>query len=180
MLASYHSDYITDADVANYSQNGYGYLSNFLSEYERVRALEEIINVSLTDEGDNQYYKHSVGMGGLPYCQGLLNEKKHLIEKLLGKPLEVISNYARIYTNGNTMGIHTDREGLDIGISICIFNGFENDLCLIDRNGAERCVRINKCDGLVLNSRELSHYRRDIIAQNGKKLIMLFLHYTIV
>ena len=180
MPASYHIDYITDADVANYLQNGYGYLSGFLSEYERVRALEEIINVSLTDEGDNQYYKHSVGMGGLPYCQGLLHEKKHLIQKLLGKPLEVISNYARIYTNGNTMGIHTDRQGLDIGISICIFNGFENALCLIDRNGAEQCVNIKRGDGLVLNSRELSHYRKDIIAENGKKLIMLFLHYTIV
>ena len=142
--------------------------------------LEEMINSGLSDEGANEFYNHSKGGYGLPFAEGLLHQKRGYFEAATGLKLMPQNSYSRIYEDGNKMAVHTDREGLDLTVSVCVLRGFENRLCVIAHGGQAQCFDVLQGDAVLLKGRELRHYREEIKAEKGRKLFFVFLHYSVL
>jgi hypothetical protein len=47
-------------------------------------------------------------------------ELTELVSTIYNKPIKFSNTYSRIYRNGSYLGIHIDRPGLDITMSICV------------------------------------------------------------
>ena len=134
----------------------------------------------LQDESKNPaYYKNSFG-GVTEGTHELLERFTPLVKTITGVDVKPSNPFSRIYNNQSILRPHVDRPGLDWTISLCLFTNLDNDWPLKAKleNGTIIEFPTIKCEGNLVNGRELTHWRDPLICDNGKYVVQVFLHWS--
>ena len=173
--------------VEFFKQNKYVHISNFLSPditnmMYNYLVLKSCTNVDFDDqEGD-------VTSNYLNYCYGDLNT-----ETLLGLSLEKISqitqkklcptySYVRLYTKGDSLKPHSDRESCQYSVTVNFggdpwpisFGKYNTKKNLNDGYSLINSITLKPGDGIVYMGEELVHWRNKF---EGDHCAQAFLHY---
>lgn len=159
-------------------------LGKILSEYECNILKNEVIkskeNGILTLETDERYYKNS--FGGMPdFSWNYLNSLLPLAEKTIGKKLKIVNPWVRIYNNGSTLKRHTDRTGLDVTISVCLFSNINYNwrLFVKDENKIPTTYLTELGVASLVTGGLLEHWRNPLQCGEDEYVIQMFLHYKV-
>lgn len=89
--------------------------------HEELRFLDDLILFSpyMKDETSNSYYANTQG-AALAEADIFANRIEQLVKSVYSHPIRFSNNFCRIYKNNSRLGIHTDRPGLDITVSLCV------------------------------------------------------------
>ena len=152
-------------------------LNQVISETERNQILIKISNSHLADESGSIHYGNSSGRQ-LEFDE-IFDRLTTVVSELTNLKLSKENSYSRIYRNGSYLRGHTDREGLDLTLSIQIDNTFDESHSIFARgyDGTVYESKLNNSDGVLIKGRELEHWRPEI---NGMgSLICVFFHWKI-
>ena len=97
------------------------------------------------------------------------------IENIVGKKLYPVYSYARCYYNNSSMHRHTDREGSEFGVSLCIEKNIDWALGIRDVYGVEHLVEMDVGDLCVYKAMELEHWRSTF---TGNRHTQAFIFYV--
>jgi hypothetical protein len=94
---------------------------------EECRRLVNEFDASATRqlEGD-AFYRGSIGLYQPPASLAVVERLERQLEPVFGS-LEFENSYLRAYLKGSILGIHTDRPGLDVTLSVCLEHDFEGE-----------------------------------------------------
>lgn len=95
--------------------------TNVLPQEDLNFLSEQLLSCpNLNSESGIKYYHNSHGITNLTATLGYVATIEKLVKSVYDYPIEFSNTYARIYRKGSFLGIHTDRPGLDITVSLCI------------------------------------------------------------
>ena len=163
------------------------YLENIipLEDCEKITQKTMDLMCNRPDMVDYNHYgsPNSTGVvtNSIPECFIWLYELKSKMEELVGFELSMVNTYCREYNNGSSLKKHTDRDDIDVTLSVCIENpsNIEWPICSKDYDGSTICKNIKVGDGLLIyNSNELEHWRDDLICDEDDYIFMMFLHWS--
>ena len=97
------------------------------------------------------------------------------MSKLTKLNLTPTYSYARIYGKGDILHRHTDRYSCEVSTTLNL-GGDMWPICLIDKNGKHKEIKLNPSDMLIYNGCELEHWRDEF---KGDICSQVFLHYNI-
>ena len=97
------------------------------------------------------------------------------MSKLTKLDLTPTYSYARIYGKGDILHRHTDRYSCEVSTTLNL-GGDMWPICLIDKNGKHKEIKLNPSDMLIYNGCELEHWRDEF---KGDICSQVFLHYNI-
>ena len=97
------------------------------------------------------------------------------MSKLTKLDLTPTYSYARIYGKGDILHKHTDRYSCEVSTTLNL-GGDMWPICLIDKNGKHKEIKLNPSDMLIYNGCELEHWRDEF---KGDICSQVFLHYNI-
>ena len=97
------------------------------------------------------------------------------MSKLTKLDLTPTYSYARIYGKGDILHRHTDRYPCEVSTTLNL-GGDMWPICLIDKNGKHKEIKLNPSDMLIYNGCELEHWRDEF---KGDICSQVFLHYNI-
>jgi len=141
--------------------------------------MNELDSNSFQLETDKRYYNNSYG-GNIPVSWKLLDKFLPLVEKKIGRGVKPANPYIRVYRNGSTLNKHTDREGLDWTISLCLFTNLKNNWPLIVKNKNGRLKHYPTKIGLasLVSGNVLEHWREPLKCKKNEYVVQIFLHYS--
>jgi Rps23 Pro-64 3,4-dihydroxylase Tpa1-like proline 4-hydroxylase len=171
----YYLDYL---DVKTMLIKGVTQLNKIITNDERNFIIGKIKNTPLNNESNLSYYGNSEGTQ--IEFDAIFDRLTNYITDLTKLDLKKENSYSRIYKNGSFLKEHTDREGLDLTLSIQLENTFESPISFFCKgyDGTVYESKLNNCDSVLLKGRELPHWRDSI---NGEgSLICVFFHWQIV
>ena len=146
-------------------------------------ALEHMEQKKLKYEEDRVHYKNSYGTGSIVEYEKTLHELTPLIKESTGaSELKVENSYTRIYYNGATLNKHTDREGLDLTLSVCTFKNIDNSwpLYVEVKPGIVKSFETKSGDGALILGTKMPHWRDPLICENDQFVIQSFYHWRII
>lgn len=147
-------------------------------EIYKNNVLDSKENGFMQLETDKRYYNNSYG-AMLPFSMELMDRFRPLVEDVVGKKLKNANPYVRIYQNGSTLNKHTDRDGLDYTISICLFENINKSWPLKVKTESGSIVEYPTKTGYasLVTGNILEHWREPLECEEGQFVIQLFLHY---
>ena len=124
--------------------------------------------------GDRQVPdKNTYCIYGDPIFDTLLSKVKPLIEKKLKTKLVETYSYARLYTKGNILKKHTDRESCEFSITLNL-GGSLWPLFLENAKLDTLKINLKPGDALIYQGAKHNHWREPLIGDNCGQV---FLHY---
>ena len=169
----------------SFSKNGYEVVRNVISkdflyhlktEFEMMRDLQffktgETNNFAF---GDKQS-PNSFSVFSAQCFESLAINLNDRMSEITNLKLHPTYTYARIYYKGATLKPHRDRPSCEYSTTLCIDSTDIWDFYIKDRNGEEKCIKLNPGDMCVYSGCELVHWRN---LYKGKRQIQCFLHYV--
>jgi hypothetical protein len=162
------------------------YLENIipLEDCEKITQLVMDLMCNRPDMVEYSAYSapNSTGIltDSIPECNIWLYMLKEKIEEIVGFEVDVVNTYCREYVNSCSLPIHIDRADIGITLTVCIENptNLEWPICSKDYDGSTICKDIKVGDGLLIhNSRELEHWRDELVCREDEYIFMMFLHW---
>lgn len=141
------------------------------------------------------YYKNSQGVTDLPITLHYVSEFTKQVRQFF--PHAKFSNtYTRCYNKDSYLGIHTDRSGLDLTISICLENkgGYKWPLYVSHKEfsgswdpktdpapykEAATALVTDVGEGAAIEGRKHPHWRDPFECKDGERTIYVFYHWTL-
>ncbi len=118
----------------------------------------------------------SVGVGGNPLMERLLDKLRPRLETLIGRRLYPTYAYFRVYNHGASLARHTDRPACEISLSLCIgYEGNENWPLYVEGPQGVFAARLEPGDGLLYRGIDCPHWRECLTGQWASQV---FLHYV--
>ena len=169
----------------SFSKNGYEVVRNVISkdllhhlktEFQMMRDLHffktgETNNFAF---GDSQS-PNSFSVFSAQCFESLAINLNDRMSEITNLKLYPTYTYARIYYKGATLTPHKDRPSCEYSTTLCIDSTDIWDFYIKDRNGEEKCIKLNPGDMCVYSGCELAHWRN---LYKGKRQIQCFLHYV--
>lgn len=176
--------------------------TNVLSTNE-VEYLADIIENSptLLDDIDQTTLSNSKSSGNIPELNQFTKKIEHYVRLICSDPIIPINSFSRVYTNGSFLGIHADRVGLDITVSLCLRkdpninwpiyvskkpldNPFDND----NDKGKEfseykkdfHSFDLEPGDIAIMFARKYLHWRDPLTCDPNKKFIYSFFSWRVL
>lgn len=165
-------------------------LRGILTPDECRRLVEEFDSAATKQREDDAFYRGSVGLYQPPSSVPLVPRLTQQLTPTFGE-LEFENSYLRSYVKGSILGIHTDRPGLDVTLSVCLEHNFEGeyplwrslqpffgpwngslpsyDLWLKDADALE----LGLGDGAAMEGIRYPHWR-DAFEQDGRAVYIFF------
>jgi len=147
------------------------------------------------DESSESFYKNSVGIGNLPTTLKHVNRLTQDIQKKY--PGAVFSNtYTREYRKGSILGVHTDRPGLDLTLSVCLekktpvawplyiskqtYSGGDWDPKTDTTKYRQEYTAYDMSEGVgsMCEGRKFPHWRDPLECEDDERAIYVFYHWT--
>jgi hypothetical protein len=158
---------------------GYSHLSGFLDKdncAELTAELKRIVAEGKTTK--DLQCPLSEAIHGAPVFDSLLEQLLPNFEIASGKKLYPTYAYARLYSPGEELKIHTDRPSCEISATLTL--GFEGNVWPIymgDEGGANASeVLLNVGDAVLYRGCEKYHWRN--LYKEGQWQAQVFLHYV--
>ena len=101
-------------------------LRGLLTAEECRRLVDEFDAAATKQREDDAFYRGSVGLYQPPSSAPLVARLERQLKPVFGE-LEFENSYLRSYVKGSILGIHTDRSGLDVTLSVCLEHNFEGE-----------------------------------------------------
>ena len=158
-------------------------LGKIISEEEADRLASIVLKAKeegkLNRETNTTYYKDSYG-GVTEGTHELLRKLTSMVREITGIMVEPANPFSRIYYNESILRPHVDREGLDWTISLCLFTNINHDWPLKAKMEDGTIVEFPtvKCEGNLINGRNLTHWREALSCEPDECVVQLFLHWT--
>lgn len=169
-----------------FAKHGYAYLNNVLTSEQCDEFTERMLRMKnenhlVYEGGDTKFYDNSYG-GNCQEFEQALRELTPRLEEELGVKMKPANSFGRIYYNGGTLHRHVDRQGLDYTLSITLYNKLEKEwpLWCIDKLGNEVPINIARGDGGMMLGTTMTHWRDDLVCNEGDYVVQLFMHWSFV
>lgn len=101
-------------------------LRGILTPDECRLLVEEFDAAATKQREDDAFYRGSVGLYQPPSSLPMVPRLEQQLAPVFGE-LEFENSYLRSYVKGSFLGIHTDRPGLDVTLSVCLEHNFEGE-----------------------------------------------------
>ena len=167
------------------------------SEEDTQRLTKAVLNCpELKDEnGIVEYYRNSHGITNLPETLDYVDKMTAILKQVYHKPIRFSNTYSRIYRKGSFLGIHTDRQGLDITMSVCIkktavqkwplcvsLNPWEGpwnrDVDPEPWKDLYYAINLNEGDAAVMEGIIYPHWRDELVCDDDQHALYVFYHWT--
>lgn len=162
----------------NLIKNNYLHLPNFLTRQEAqelAQAFEEANNQGLLVL-DSQCPSSPASYNLMP-CVKMLVKKIPEISKLCNQEVLPTYAYGRIYTKGEILHRHRDRDACEISVTVNLqHNGPNWPIYIQKPNGEEISLNLNFCDAMMYLGCEADHWRD---AYEGNCHTQVFFHYVL-
>lgn len=132
------------------------YYRNILSYDECTPIANEMFNLLRNDQLSidvTPYTNGSLGAYNLESTLSFVERIEKSIRINYGDNIEFENTFTRIYQNGNDLKIHTDRPGLDITLSVCLYTNLDWDWPIF--------VSTRQVDGLWNSVIDPEEYKKD-------------------
>jgi hypothetical protein len=147
------------------------------------------------DESSQEFYTTSAGVYNLQESLYVVSKLNKIVQKYY--PGAKFSNaYVRQYNDGSILGIHTDRPGLDITLSVCLENNANIEWPLNVSNiiwdgiwnstkdnlpfkADAVATNINVGNGLLCEGVKYPHWRDKLNCGPDERIMYVFYHWTI-
>lgn len=149
-------------------------LHNIITDEERFKIIKIMDSSTLNDESKEQYYKNSVGNS--IDVDDIHNRLTNIVENVTGLNITKDYVYSRIYRNDSYLKPHTDREGLDLVLSIQLKNTFNCSQPIFAKgyDGTIYESNLKNGNGVLMKGRELEHWRNEIIGDGELYCVFFF------
>jgi hypothetical protein len=145
------------------------------------------------DENTSEFYKDSVGAYDLPTTILHVERLTAQVQKMF--PGAVFQNtYTRAYARGSYLKIHTDRDGLDITMSVCLekttpvayplcvskteYTGeWSSDVDAAPYKNSFTSYDMPAGMGVVMEGRKYPHWRDALDCKDGERAVYAFYHW---
>jgi len=148
----------------------------------------------LTDVETSIYSFGADGFYDLPEALCFVPFLHDLISNDYGSNIIFRNNYTRIYSNGKELKIHTDKPGLDITLSVCLYSNIDFDWPMYVSNIQIDTLWTNDLPtqtyrdnatpyltpvgtGIACLGTRNPHWRDTLICSEDKKVIQTFYHW---
>ena len=148
------------------------------------------------EENGQVFYKNSKGVYNLPASLAYVDRiTKRVQQRYPGA--KFANTYTRVYTRGSHLGIHTDRQELDISMSVCIedrnnlewplfistgtYSGEEWDNSADSAHFKENYlgVVLPLGQGAIMEGRKHPHWRDELLCGEAQRAVYAFYHWTL-
>lgn len=165
-------------------------LRGILTPDECRLLVEEFDAAATKQREDDAFYRGSVGLYQPPSSLPMVPRLEQQLASVFGE-LEFENSYLRSYVKGSFLGIHTDRPGLDVTLSVCLEHNFEGEYPLwrsrqpffgpwnsslpsydLWLNDAE-ALELQLGDGAAMEGIRYPHWR-DFFEQGGRAVYIFF------
>lgn len=170
---------MTSEIILNFEHKKYVHLKEFLDKdncQELTKELKKLVKQKQTHKDVQCPMSESVH--GAPVFDSLLEQLTPNFEQACGKRLYPTYAYARLYTPGDELKIHTDRESCEISATLTL--GFEGNVWPIymgDEGGInESKIEMSIGDAVLYRGTDKYHWREPY--KEGKWQAQVFLHYV--
>jgi predicted 2-oxoglutarate/Fe(II)-dependent dioxygenase YbiX/alkylated DNA repair dioxygenase AlkB len=165
--------------MTQFEINKYVHLSEFLDKEnceQLVVELRKLVNEGKTIQ--DPQCPLSQAIHGAPTFDSLLEQLTPHFEKASGKRLFPTYAYARLYTPGDELKIHTDRPACEISATLTL--GFEGDVWPIyfgdEGKTNSSKIEMGVGDAVLYRGIDKHHWREEY--KEGKWQAQVFLHYV--
>lgn len=111
-------------------------------------------------------------------CVKTLVDKVAEVDRLCGENVLPTYAYGRIYTNGEILGRHRDRDACEISLTVTLQKDMIDwPICIQKPNGEEVSINLDVGDAVLYLGCQADHWRE---AYKGNMQTQVFLHYVIV
>jgi len=128
-----------------------------LTNTEIDEAREIILKSNFNKELDTRFYYNSLG-SHIAYLDNFVPKIEMLVKSVFDRPIKYSNSFCRLYHDQSYLGIHTDRQGLDVTVSLCIAKESEMDWPL--------CVSHKPWEGRWRDCEDMTEYKKDYTAVN--------------
>lgn len=159
-------------------KNNYLYVPNFLTPKESKELADAFFTAR--EEGwavpDSQCPSSLASYDLLP-CVRMLVKKMPEASRLCGEPLLPTYTYGRIYSRGETLARHRDRDACEISLTITLKKDRADWPIWIQKpNGKEVSIDLEPGDAMMYLGCDADHWRE---AYKGCEQVQVFFHYVI-
>lgn len=148
------------------------------------------------NEDSQNYYKNSEGLYNLPATLAYADRITKQVQKYYPKAT-FVNSYTRVYKRGSYLKIHTDREGLDITLSVCVedknnlewplyisakkYKNKEWDRSTDDTEFKNQAfgIVIPVGQGAMMEGRKHPHWREELLCGESQRSIYVFYHWSV-
>jgi len=145
------------------------FLTHYLMREHHVRILEG------TRTDDDQVVDCMGSTGHSVLLDTVLERIWPFMEQVLDEPLIPTYSYARLYTNGNELAAHTDRESCEVSITIQLGRSHHYAWPIIVGNTR---YDLAEGDGIIYNGTDIPHYRKPADGPTDYYSGQIFLHFV--
>lgn len=166
--------------LSQFATQGYVHLPDFLNKgncVELTAELKKLVEGNKTKR--DVQCPISEAVHGSSVFDSLLEQLLPYFEKASGKKLLPTYSYARLYSPGEELEVHTDRESCEISATVTL--GFEGDVWPIYMGDSEDKanpveIKMGIGDAVLYRGRDKWHWREKYT--EGKWQAQVFLHYV--
>ena len=141
------------------------------------------------------YTSGSLGAFNLPSTLVHLPRLEQNIKSDYGNNIKFENTFSRIYQNGNDLKIHTDRPGLDITLSACLYTNLDQDWPIYISNNTVDGTWDTVVDpdvyklnyevystpvstGVSCLGTRSPHWRDPLVCRNDQYVVQVFYHWS--
>ncbi|MCW3072751.1 MAG: hypothetical protein JWO44_2641 [Bacteroidetes bacterium] len=122
-------------------------------------------------------YKKSIQVYGDKLSESLLLQLQPMLEKTLERQLIPTYSLIRIYSKGDELYRHKDRDACEISCTMTInYDGEKLWPICIESNQQELKINLDRGDFMVYKGREVLHWRNKF--ETGEYWVQIFLHFV--
>lgn len=158
--------------------NNYLYVPNFITA-EEADGLAQHFFVAQRDgklKTDSQCPTSPAAYNLLP-CVKLLVKKTPHVAELCGEDVLPTYVYGRVYTHGEVLARHRDRDACEVSLTVNLQNdGVEWPIWIQKPNGEEVSIVLNPGDAMMYLGCNADHWREKY---QGNLLTQVFMHYVL-
>lgn len=148
---------------------------SLVSEYfENKLARGEI---DIVPPKDPVFDSTAIGYYADPLAEVLLKKATSFVSETVGEKVVPTYSFFRVYTSGEQLARHTDRESCEVSVTINIaLMGEKNKIYMHAPNGEEASFLLSPGDAVVYKGCEVEHWREPL--KEGQLVVQFMLHYV--
>lgn len=158
--------------------NNYLIIKNFISSYEATnlsRSFNQYIEINEDKVVRDYQVPNALSVHNyIPFVE-VLCHKLPEVSKIFGESLLPTYSYARVYTKGDVLNPHTDREACEVSLTLHLGGDTSWPIYIKTPSGETKSVVLEPGDAMMYLGRIASHWREEY---TGTSYTQVFLHYV--
>lgn len=167
------------SQLSNIIGQTYKVIKQYIPREDAEKFCESFLEDSTTNNYKNLstgFVDHCIDRRNYPLATAIATEKVSYLNELLGNKVLPSYTFTRIYSEGSSLLMHTDRESCEISLTIHLGSDEDWAFCLEDLDGNVVEVNLEPGDAILYDAPKANHWRKG--AYTGKHYVQSFHHYV--